>query len=107
MCERNHLRHCQLHHGVTDLSGRTGLAVVTTGSQPFPPNSPFRKTLIFDPATGDLLASTTTDAAVPATPGPDGAPWQRNGFLGYALVLSRGYTPDVRTPAPDCTTGQR
>jgi hypothetical protein len=96
-----------VHQGVPDQSGRIGIAVVTTLSPPFPPNRPLRKTLIFDPATGDLLASATTDAAAAGTPSPDVAPWQRKGFLSYTLFLHRAYTTDVRTPAPDCTTGQR
>jgi hypothetical protein len=99
--------HITVHHGVTDQSGRTGIAVFTTLPLPFPPNRTLRKTLIFDPATGDLLASETTDAAAAATPSSDPAPWQREGFLGYTLFLARSYTTDVRTPAPDCTTGQR
>jgi hypothetical protein len=95
-----------VHQGVPDHSGHTGIAVLTTLSPPFPPNKTLRKTLIFDPATGDLLASETTDAAV-RTPNADTTPWQREGFLSYTLFLSRGYTTDMRTPAPDCTTGQR
>jgi hypothetical protein len=96
-----------VYHGVPDQSGRTGIAVVTTLRLPFLPNQTLRKTLIFDPATGDLLADETIDAATPAPLSPDLAPWQRRGFLSYTLYLSRSYTPDVRTPAPDCTTGQR
>lgn len=93
-----------VHHGVPDQSGRPGIAVVTTLS---PPNRPLRKTLIFDPVTGDLLASATTDNAVAGTPSPDVAPWQRKGFVSYTLFLGRAYTTDVWTPAPECTTGQR
>lgn len=96
-----------VHQNAPDQSGRLGVAVVTTLSLPLPPNQTLRKTLIFDPATGDLLASATTDAAAAETPSPDVAPWQRKGFLSYTLFLDRAYTTNVRTPAPDCPTGQR
>jgi hypothetical protein len=93
-----------VRQGVPDQSGRPGIAVVTTLS---PPNRPLRKTLIFDPVTGDLLASATTDTAAAGTPSPDVAPWQRKGFVSYTLFLDRTYTRNVSTPAPGCTTGQR
>ncbi|GAA4731209.1 hypothetical protein [Phytohabitans rumicis] len=92
-----------VHQDVSDQNGRTGIAVVTTLSSPVPPNTTLRKTLIFDPATGNLLASSTTNTAAAGTPSPDAAPWQRTGFLSYTLFLDRAHTTDVRTPAPACT----
>ena len=95
-----------VYQGVTDQNGRTGVAVVTTvAGPPVLPRRTFRKTLIVDPATGGLLAAETTDAAAAHNPGA--APWQRTGFHGYVLFLSRGYSADMRTPAPSCVTGQR
>jgi hypothetical protein len=96
--------HIAVSDGAFDPSGRIGIAVTNTKAVPAPPpNTPFRETLIFDPATGDLLAAGTTDAAITTTPDPAVAPWQRPGFLGYTLYLARSYTDSLHAPAPDCT----
>jgi hypothetical protein len=94
--------HILVQRNVRDAAGRIGIAVTdTTGPAIKPPGRPLRRTLIFDPATGDLLASVQTDATSPpnyATP-PD----RQSATLSYALYLTRQYTPDVHNPKPDCT----
>lgn len=95
-----------VHQGIPDQGGRPGVAVVTTLPQPVAPTT-LRKTLIFDAATGDLLASETTDTATADRSRADATPGLHHGFVSYSLFLDRGYTTDTRTPAPECTTGQR
>ncbi|MEV0131380.1 hypothetical protein AB0H83_23315 [Dactylosporangium sp. NPDC050688] len=82
---------------VTDRAGRTGIAVTLT----FQPPMPFTvaKTLIFDPRTGQLLASHSQAHRRPdATTPPD----PTDQYEIYLLTLTSTYTPDVHTPAAGC-----
>lgn len=92
-----------VHRNVTDAAGRLGIAVTdTVGPAIAPPGPPVRHTLIFDPATGDLLATVLTDATNQGTPDYSTPPGGHSATLGYELYLTRRHTPTVDTPKPDC-----
>jgi len=61
--------HITVQRNVRDAAGRLGIAVTDTARPAIaPPGRPFRRTLIFDPVTGDLLATVQTDATGTARP---------------------------------------
>ena len=97
------LPHLRVQRNVTDLAGRSGIAVTDTAPPAIPaPGTPVRKTLIFDPGTGDLLAALATDATSTGAPDYAAVPGTQSSTLGYSLHLTRRYTPNVSTPKPDC-----
>ncbi|MGI5185378.1 hypothetical protein ACQEVZ_54955 [Dactylosporangium sp. CA-152071] len=81
----------------TDRAGRIGIAVTWTYQPPMP--FTVAKTLIFDPRTGQLLASHSQAHRRPdATTPPD----PTDHYEIYLLILTSTYTPDVHTPAVGC-----
>ncbi|GAA2369491.1 hypothetical protein [Dactylosporangium salmoneum] len=91
----------EVRTGVRDRLGRPGIAVSTVLLTPLGPNL-LRRTLIFAPDTGELLATqrqfqTATGAPGVPTSDPTAAPDEG------LLFLARAYTADTRTPAPPCT----
>ncbi|WP_157410750.1 hypothetical protein [Actinoplanes rectilineatus] len=95
--------HTVVREGTFDPSGRIGITVTTAVTTPAPPPyASYSRTLVFDPATGDLLAAGSTDpdagVAQPAV-----APWQRPGFRTYTQYLDRRRTNDRSTPRPRCS----
>ena len=81
---------------VTDRLGRSGIAVTWIYRPPMPFTS--TKTLIFDPRTGQLLASHSQNH-----PTPDAPPSTLSTEEGYLLFVAHTYTPNTRTPAIRCT----
>ncbi|MFG2042102.1 hypothetical protein [Dactylosporangium sp. NPDC048998] len=82
---------------ITDRAGRSGFAVTWIYAPPMP--FTVAKTLIFDPGTGQLLASHSqahrrTDATTP----PD----QGDHYAIYVLILTSTYAPDTHTPELGC-----
>ncbi|GAA3348854.1 hypothetical protein GCM10020358_68860 [Amorphoplanes nipponensis] len=95
--------HTVVREGAFDPSGRMGITVTTTVTTPAPPPyASYSRTLIFDPATGDLLAASSTDPDA-GVAHPAVAPWQRPGFRTYAQYLNRRHTKDRSTPQPRCS----
>jgi hypothetical protein len=80
---------------VADRLGRTGIAVTWTYRPPMP--FTVTKTLIFDPRTGQLLASHSQNHPLPDTP-----PGAVTEYDGYLLLVAHTYTPDVHTPKIQC-----
>lgn len=87
-----------VHPAVTDSIGRTGVAVTWTYR---PPMMSFvvEKTLVFDPNSGQLLASHSRGKRRPdATAPPD----LGDAYEIYMLLLASTYAPDTHTPKVEC-----
>lgn len=83
--------------GVTDQTGRAGFAVTWTYQPPMPFN--VAKTLIFDPSTGQLLASHSRAHRRPDATTP---PQPTDEYEIHLLFVTSTYTPDTRTPTVTC-----
>ncbi|WP_432982907.1 hypothetical protein [Dactylosporangium sp. CA-233914] len=88
----------EVRTGVRDPLGRPGIAVSTVLLTPLGPNL-LRRTLIFNPDTGELLATQRQFQTATGVPAPDPTAAPDEGVLFFA----RAYTADIRTPAPPCT----
>ncbi|MGI5243075.1 hypothetical protein [Dactylosporangium sp. CA-139066] len=91
----------EVRNAVQDPLGRPGIAASTVLLTPLGPNL-LRRTLIFDPDTGELLATqrqfqTTTGVSGGPASDPTAAPDEG------LLFLARAYTADTHTPEPPCT----
>lgn len=87
-----------VHPAVTDSIGRTGVAVTWTYR---PPMMSFvvEKTLVFDPSSGQLLASHSRgQRRLEATTPPD----LGDAYEIYLLFLGSTYAPDTDTPKVAC-----